>query len=125
MSRIRSKNTSPELKIRKALWADGIRYRIHDKTVLGTPDISIKTKKIAVFIDGCFWHGCPSCYIKPKSNKLYWRKKLSYNKNRRKIVKDKLKADGWKIMEFWECNIRNKPERIVSKIKTKIKKEND
>lgn len=125
MSRIRSKNTSPELLVRKALWADGIRYRIHDKTVIGTPDISIKTKKIAIFIDGCFWHGCPSCYIKPKSNKLYWRKKLSYNKNRRKNVKDKLKADGWKIMEFWECNIRDDTDRIASKIKTKIEKEND
>ena len=84
MSQIRSKNTSPELLFRQVLWKEGFRYRIHDKTVFGTPDVSNKSKKIAIFIDGCFWHGCPKCYRAPKSNTQYWTCKLANNKNRRK-----------------------------------------
>ena len=65
MSSIRGKNTRPELLIRKIIWSSGKRYRIHDKTVYGRPDISNKKRKIAVFIDGCFWHGCKQCYKEP------------------------------------------------------------
>ena len=68
MSKISSKNTSPELLFRKILWKEGFRYRIHDKSIIGTPDVSNKSKKIAVFVDGCFWHGCPRCYTAPKTN---------------------------------------------------------
>ena len=113
MSKIRSKNTLPELAVRKALWKEGLRYKIHDKSITGIPDISNKSKKIAIFIDGCFWHGCPVCYNKPKSNVAYWEKKLEYNKSRRSEVKKKLTGDGWQILEFWECEITNNLEAIV------------
>jgi len=116
MSKIRSTNTRPELVIRNALWKKGLRYRIHDKSIIGTPDVSNKSKKIAIFIDGCFWHGCPTCYNKPQSNTVYWNQKLRYNKNRRNLVKKKLHDNNWKILEFWECNITDNIDGIVSKI---------
>ncbi len=94
----------------------GIRYRVHDKSVLGTPDISHKSKKIAIFVDGCFWHGCPVCYNKPKSNTVYWKNKLKYNKNRRSKVKKQLTCDGWKIFEFWECDITNNLGKIIFQV---------
>src|SRR3989338_10512229 len=68
MASIKGKNTKPELVIRKMLWRKGIRYRTHDKSVFGIPDISIKNKRVAVFIDGCFWHGCNKCYKEPTTN---------------------------------------------------------
>ena len=116
MSSIRSKNTVPELTIRKILWKRGARYRIHDKTVFGTPDISNKARKIAVFLDGCFWHGCERCFTMPKTNPEFWKKKMSANQNRRKIVNGKLKASGWTVMQFWEHDIRKNPIRVVDRI---------
>lgn len=116
MASIRGKNTKPELRIRKLLWSEGIRYRIHDKSIFGTPDISIRKKRLAVFIDGCFWHGCRKCYKEPKSNVLYWQTKITNNKNRRKKVKSILRKDEWTILEFWEHEINHRPEQIVSEI---------
>ena len=79
MSRIRGKDTKPELAVRRILWKLGLRYRVHDRTVLGTPDISNKRRRLAVFVDGCFWHGCPVCYREPKTNRDFWRSKISRN----------------------------------------------
>ena len=120
MSSIRGKNTKPEMLVRKELWSLGKRYRIHDKTVFGTPDISNKSKKVAVFLDGCFWHGCPKCYSEPKSNTEFWRSKISRNNERRKTVRKKLKSDGWTVMEFWEHAIRKEPCSIAVSIYRKI-----
>jgi len=122
MASIRGKNTRPEITIRKKLWTMGHRYRIHDKTVFGTPDISNKSKRIAVFIDGCFWHGCKRCYVEPKTNTKFWRDKISRNQERRKTVRRNLRKDGWKVMEFWEHDIRKNPELVTSKIEYMIKK---
>lgn len=116
MASIKGKNTKPELTIRKMLWAKGMRYRIHNRAVFGTPDISIKKKKLAIFIDGCFWHGCSKCYKEPKTNVEYWKNKISRNKKRRMTVKTNLKNDGWDVFEFWEHEINNNPKRILSKI---------
>jgi len=91
MASIKGKNTKPEMKIRKILWAKGIRYRMHDKKVYGTPDIAIRKKQIAVFIDGCFWHGCRRCYKEPKSNVGFWREKILNNRKRRIKVRAQLK----------------------------------
>ncbi len=120
MSSIRAKNTKPEIRIRKLLWSNGFRYRIHDKSVFGTPDISNKSKNFAVFIDGCFWHGCPKCYKEPISNVDYWRQKIARNKKRRTIVKRNLKKNGCKVFEFWEHHVNSNPEKIVSKIVKEI-----
>lgn len=116
MASIKDKDTKPELLLRKHLWARGMRYRIHDKTIFGNPDISNKKMKLAIFVDGCFWHGCERCYRKPKSNVLFWKNKLARNMKRRMKVKIVLKNDGWRVLEFWEHQINQKPEYVAQQI---------
>lgn len=116
MSSIRGKNTKPELTVRKMLWSKGFRYRIHDKSVCGTPDISNKKKKLAIFVDGCFWHGCKICYKEPKTNSEFWRKKIQDNKKRRSIVKKRLRSEGWKLIEIWGHEVSKHPNKIGEKI---------
>lgn len=118
MSSIKSKNTIPEITIRKKLWKYGLRYRIHDKSVIGTPDITFRKKRIAIFVDGCFWHGCSNCYKEPKTNAKFWRNKISKNIERRKSVRSALQNSGWKVMEFWEHEIIDDNLSIQKKIKT-------
>jgi DNA mismatch endonuclease, patch repair protein len=116
MSRIRSKNTKPETTIRKLLWAKGKRYRIHDKSIFGKPDLTNKSRKTAVFIDGCFWHGCVECYREPKSNVSFWREKLNSNKKRRIRVKESLLSEGWIVLEFWEHEVMRSLKNVISQI---------
>lgn len=116
MASIKGKNTKPEIIIRKLLWAQGIRYRIHNKKIIGTPDIAIKKKRTAVFLDGCFWHGCSKCYKVPKTNRKFWKDKLEYNKQRRRKVRYELKKEGWKVLEFWEHQIISHPTTVTQKI---------
>jgi len=116
MSSIRGKNTKPEMVIRKMLWENGKRYRIHDSSVFGTPDISNKSKNLAIFIDGCFWHGCKRCYKEPKSNTEFWRNKIIRNKKRRKLVKSKLRKEGITILQFWEHQVLANPQTVTQKI---------
>jgi DNA mismatch endonuclease (patch repair protein) len=116
MSRIRGKNTGPEVRLRKLLWSAGIRgYRIH-YNLLGKPDIVFIKKKIAVFVDGCFWHKCPTCFQEPETRNEFWMKKIQTNIDRDKKVDIKLKAEGWKIIRIWEHEIRKNPEKSVSDI---------
>lgn len=122
MASIRGKNTKPEIIIRKLLWKEEVRYRIHNKNIFGTPDISIKKKMLVVFIDGCFWHGCSRCYREPKTNTEFWRAKISNNKRRRRMVKAHLKKEGWSVLEFWEHEVNSVPEKITTKILSHIAK---
>jgi DNA mismatch endonuclease (patch repair protein) len=116
MSRIRGKNTTPEIKLRKILFAVGIRgYRIHHN-LPGKPDIVFTKKKIAIFIDGCFWHKCPVCFQEPETRKDFWMKKIQSNIDRDKKVNEKLKHDGWTVIRIWEHEIRKEPEKAVKKI---------
>ena len=116
MASIKSKDTKPELLIRKLLWAKGKRYRVHDKSIIGTPDISSKKSKIAVFIDGCFWHGCTSCCDPPSTNMTFWSKKITTNRMRRSFVKNELISRGWQVMEFWEHDVKDKSIAISNRI---------
>lgn len=116
MSSIHGKNTKPEVIIRKILWSGGERYRIHNIAVFGKPDITIMKRKLVIFIDGCFWHGCEKCYKEPKSNISFWRKKIITNKNRRIEVRKELKSSGWNVLEFWEHEINKNPNLVVQKI---------
>ena len=120
MTSIRSRNTGPELLIRRKLWASGKRYRIHDRSVLGIPDISNKRKKVAVFIDGCFWHGCSSCYKEPTSNVKYWKEKIIRNRERRRQVLKDLREYDWTILEFWEHEVRSNPGAVSLSISKKL-----
>lgn len=118
MSRIRSKNTSIEIALRQALWAKGLRYRIHDKSVFGKPDIVFKGKKIAVFCDSEFWHG--KDYLEDKypvkTNKEFWNNKLEQNIKRDKLVNETLKEQGWTVLRFWALDIEKHPDIIADKI---------
>jgi len=116
MSRIRSKNTVPEVKLRKLLFATGVKgYRIH-YDLPGKPDIVFVKRKIAVFIDGCFWHKCPIDFQEPESHKEYWTKKIQSNVDRDKKVNDQLKSDGWTVIRIWEHEVKKEPEMVVRKI---------
>jgi len=100
MAAIRSKNTKPELALRKALWSKGLRYRVHyGKEKI---DIAFPSKKLAIFVDGCFWHGCPIHSHVPKSNKSYWLPKLKKNIERDSAKNKRLMENGWKVLHFWE-----------------------
>ena len=117
MSAIQSKNTKPELRLRKALWAKVLRFRVqYGKEKI---DIAFPSKKIAVFVDGCFWHGCPIHSHLPKSNEEYWVPKLKKNIERDKAKNERLEAEGWKVLRFWEHEL-TKCGEVVKKIEYEI-----
>ena len=102
MSRIRGTNTSPERVLRAALWRNGLRYRLHAKTPVGRPDVVFPGRKVAVFIDGCFWHGCPEHYRAATRNAEFWRDKIEGNKNRDVETTEALRSAGWAVIRVWE-----------------------
>lgn len=117
MASIKGRNTLPEILVRKLIWAQGKRYRVHDRRVPGTPDISNRRCKVAVFIDGCFWHGCSTCYKEPTTNVPFWRNKLYANRQRRIKVRRQLRSNGWVVLEFWEHEILSSPSTVARKIR--------
>ncbi|WP_051878572.1 very short patch repair endonuclease [Chryseobacterium sp. FH1] len=124
MRKNKSKNTQPELLLRKELWKNGIRgYRLHSKKLPGKPDIAFISKKIAIFVNGCFWHRCPHCQYKlPKTNRDFWKDKFERNIARDLKANDQLKEMKWKVITIWECELKNKEklELTVQKIKDHI-----
>lgn len=109
MSRIRSKHTTPELSVRQTLTNKGLRYRLHDKSLPGNPDIVMKKLKTAVFVNGCFWHQHPGCKraTSPKTNVDYWKPKLKSNVSRQKMAFDELRKENWNIVTVWECEAKD------------------
>lgn len=109
MARIRSKNTSPEIVVRKILTGLGVRYRLHVKTLPGKPDIVIRKRKMAFFVNGCFWHQHKDCKRSntPKSNKTYWAPKLKRNVVRQKDIIAQLEKEGWRVSVIWECQTKD------------------
>lgn len=110
MRRIRSRETGPEVAVRKALWALGYRgYRLDNRGLPGNPDIAFRRRKLAIFVHGCFWHShsCREGKRKPKSNQGYWLPKLEGNKRRDNKVKLLLRRSGWKVLTIWECQIQD------------------
>lgn len=120
MSKIRSTNTKVERDFRKRVWAEGLRYRLYYSKLPGRPDMAFVSKKVVVFIDGCFWHKCPKCFKRPASNTDYWDKKIEYNISKDKRVSDELKKLGWKVLRFWEHDIKNHPDKCMRNIKQRI-----
>ena len=108
MSRIRSRDTKIEIRLRQALWANGTRgYRVHPKSIEGKPDIAFIGKRVAVFVDGCFWHGCEKCFVAPSSNVEYWQPKIARNRERDRRVTAALEAEGWLVLRVWEHEIES------------------
>lgn len=117
------KNTKPELALRKALRSIGLPgYRLHWKKAPGRPDITYPRHKVAIFVHGCFWHRCPHCDLPlPKSHTDFWSKKFERNKERDKVKILALESDGWKVLVFWECEIKKDVKRCAEKVKNLIK----
>ena len=109
MAAVKSKNTAPEMKVRKLLHNAGFRYALHNGKLAGRPDIKLTKYKALIFVNGCFWHGhdCPR-FTWPKTRKDFWRKKINGNiaRDERNILN--LESDGWRIATVWECALKGK-----------------
>ena len=117
MSRIRGKNTKPEQVLRKALWVAGHRgYRKQAKTPVGRPDLVFPGPRVAVFIDGCFWHGCVEHYVRPRTRLEFWAKKLHENVARDQRQTRELEALGWQVVRIWEHAVFTDIEGSVDRI---------
>jgi len=122
MSCIPSKGTRPEIALGKELWENGLRYRKHYK-IAGCPDFAIVSKKIAIFVDGDFWHGnnwklrgLKSLDRELAGYKKFWKNKIKNNIRRDKKVNDELRKNGWKVLRYWESDLKKKPQKIIHDI---------
>ena len=113
MASIHSKNTKPEMMVRRYLFACGFRYRVNYRRLPGTPDIVLRKYRTCIFVNGCFWHGHEGCdkYRLPKTNVEFWRHKIERNKQRDIEVQHKLAKMGWHVMTVWECQLDTKEKR--------------
>lgn len=108
MSKIRSKDTKPELLVRRFLHSHGFRYRLHVKDLPGKPDIVLPKYKTVIFVHGCFWHGHEGCkyYVVPKTRTDWWINKINGNINKGLTSMQLLITNGWKVIEVWECELK-------------------
>ena len=108
MSRIRGKNTKPEILVRKGLHARGFRFRLHNNKLPGSPDIVLPKYGVAIMVNGCFWHGHKGCRYatKPESNVEFWETKIARNRHRDEVTNAHLEALGWHVITVWECELR-------------------
>ena len=113
MAAIKGKDTKPEMIVRKYLFSRGLRYRVNNRKLPGSPDIVLKRYKTVVFVDGCFWHGHEGCkyYRLPKSNVYFWKHKIAMNIARDYANNVDLELAGWKVIRIWECDIKTKAKR--------------
>ena len=121
MALIRSRDTKPEMRVRRALHAAGLRYRLHDRRLPGTPDLVFPSRRLALHVHGCFWHqhsGCAAARM-PKSRPDFWPPKLKGNVERDARQEAELKARGWKVITIWECETKdaNKIAKLIGEIK--------
>ena len=117
MSAIKSKNTKPEIFVRKLLHSKGYRFRLHKKDLPGSPDIVLPKYKTVIFVHGCFWHRHQNCKYasNPKTRREFWEKKFKENIERDKKTQEKLKNLGWKTKIVWECEIK-KQDKLIKKL---------
>jgi len=117
MSRIRGQDTRPERLLRRALWAVGLRYRLQAPTPSGRADLVFLSSRVAILVDGCFWHGCPLHYVRPRSRTEFWEAKLAGNVARDRAQTLELEAQGWRVLRFWEHEIHENLEGAVCEVK--------
>jgi DNA mismatch endonuclease, patch repair protein len=112
-----SSNKSTELRLRAEFIRNRVKgWKVRASTLPGTPDFSFKKEKVAVFVDGCFWHGCPRCGHIPKTNRAYWRAKITRNKERDRKSTKELRALGYRVIRIWECQLAKHPARCLKRI---------
>ncbi|MBR6746421.1 MAG: DNA mismatch endonuclease Vsr [Muribaculaceae bacterium] len=123
MSRIKSKDTKPEVLVRRFLFAHGFRFRLHRKDLPGKPDIVLSKYKTVIFINGCFWHGHKDCRFAnlPETNHNFWAAKISGNVERDKATYAKLIEMGWRVIELWQCQLKPKTkDQTLSNLITEL-----
>ena len=126
MSQIRSKNTKPELLVRKNLFSNGFRYRLHKKNLPGSPDIVLSKYKTVIFVNGCFWHGHEGCkYFKmPSTRADWWNSKITRTKERDAESIKQLRKNGWHAIVIYECQLKNKKlNRTIKRLITRLNKQ--
>lgn len=119
----RSKDTGPELQLRRALWGAGLRgYRLHVRALPGRPDLVYERRQVAVFLHGCWWHGCPHCgrYRLPRTNSEYWKLKLQSNQERDAIAAERLEEMGYVVIVAWECEVKRQLSEVVARIRAQL-----
>lgn len=121
MSRVRSRDTGPEMRLRRALWSAGHRYRLgHGLKLPGKPDLVFPRPRMAVYVDGCFWHACPLHATQPKTRSEWWREKLEGNVARDRRVDAQMADLGWTVMRFWEHEVAQDVDAVVRAIASQL-----
>ncbi|WP_167043527.1 very short patch repair endonuclease [Salinibacterium sp. ZJ454] len=117
MSRIRSKNTKPELLLRSLLHAQGYRYRLHVRNLPGTPDLVFAGRRKAIFVNGCFWHlhSCRLGQVRPRTNESFWETKRQSTVKRDVRQTSRLEEEGWRVLTVWECELKN-PAAVLARV---------
>ncbi|MBU1690636.1 MAG: DNA mismatch endonuclease Vsr [Gammaproteobacteria bacterium] len=126
MSGIKGKDTQPEMKVRRFLHARGFRYRLHDKSLPGSPDLCLPRYRVVIFVQGCFWHrheGCRLSYV-PASNKNVWLAKFQQNVERDRKNIDSLVRAGWRVIVLWECGLRRHDSALLDWLPDTIRQDN-
>jgi len=124
MGRVRSKDTKPELRVRRLVHGLGYRYRLHGRALPGCPDLVFASRRRVVFVHGCFWHrhkGCPNCRL-PKSRLDFWQPKLEANEKRDRRNRNRLRKLGWRVLVIWECETRD-TKRLERRIRAFMENE--
>lgn len=116
MSKIRGKDTGPERMLRRIVSAAGVSFKSNHRVEGYRADLFFPSKKLVIFVDGCFWHGCPTCFKAPKTNKRYWSNKISENRKRDDRVNRTLRKAGWRVIHVWEHSIRYPEQVFLSKL---------
>lgn len=125
MSRIRGKDTKPEMKLRSLLHGEGYRFRLHDPRLPGKPDIVLPKYRTAIFVNGCFWHrheGCRYCST-PRTREEFWKKKFSETVLRDKKKTEQLEESGWRALTIWECELKDEPQSVLRRLIKEFNKE--
>lgn len=123
MSHIRSRDTRPELEVRRGLWRRGFRYRVNVRSLPGTPDIVLPKYRTAIFVNGCFWHGHQGCrsYNVPKTNTAFWKEKVERNRSRGLLNAQRLESIGWSVITVWECELgRSRLDETLGRLEAEL-----
>jgi DNA mismatch endonuclease, patch repair protein len=122
MSRIKGKDTKPELLVRRFLFSKGFRYRVNYKRLPGKPDIVLPKYKTVIFVNGCFWHGHENCkYFKlPKTRRAWWKVKIDRNRSNETKNFSFLKKAGWKVIRIWTCDLKDRQEKTLNTLLRKF-----
>lgn len=113
-------DTAPELRLRRRLWRNGLRYRKHPRIGGVKPDFAFPGPRVAVFVDGCFWHGCPRHYVAPVGNAAFWRTKLRRNQALDHRVTEQLEGDGWAVLRVWECDVNKQLDVVALRVQRMV-----